>query len=255
MNKLTTDSIETEFKICDFSIKSFKSLESTNFYALKNYTEFNDKDVITADFQTGGKGRLGRKWFSKDGNAYLSIVLKPVQTINNNLPLANLTQYMSVVLCRLLSDYDISAEIKWPNDVLIEGKKIAGILSEASIQGETLKCFILGIGINLNLTEDDLKNIDQPATAMNLLLKKSVDKNLFINQLLNEFFKGYDAFLNDGFIALKDEYEQRATFLGKKVTISQEKFFAKEINNDGSLKVIDENQNEKNITIGDLVCQ
>ncbi|OGI17231.1 MAG: biotin--[acetyl-CoA-carboxylase] ligase [Candidatus Melainabacteria bacterium RIFOXYA12_FULL_32_12] len=245
--------------VYDYNILCFDEIDSTNTYSLKNLANLSDRQVIVAAKQTSGRGRLARKWISDvEGNVYMSIVLKPSPTLDNNLPLANITQYMSVVLCRILESYGVNPEIKWPNDVLVNGKKISGILSEISTQGNALKGFVLGIGINLNLAQEDVNQIDQPATALNLEINQPVHKDMFIKQLLDEFFMDYDLFLNGGFISIKAEYQQRSLFLGRKVVINKpqkkDNGIATRINDDGSLLIVKNNLEESTITIGDLVC-
>jgi BirA family biotin operon repressor/biotin-[acetyl-CoA-carboxylase] ligase len=244
------------------ALRNFIRLEetdSTNGYALRNIHELKDRQVIVAEKQFSGRGRLGRKWVSdvKD-NVYMSIVLKPCTVFNKEVPLKNITQYASVVLCRVLENYGIDPEIKWPNDVLVNEKKIAGILSEVSSHGESLKGFVLGIGVNLNLTSAQLAAIDQPATALNILIDRPVDKNSFIELFEEEFFKRYDAFLERGFMFIKAEYVKKSSFLGRDIQInlinSTNRGIAKSINDDGSLQMIKDNMEENTVTVGDLVC-
>jgi BirA family transcriptional regulator, biotin operon repressor / biotin---[acetyl-CoA-carboxylase] ligase len=181
-----------------FNLKYFEELESTNTYAMKNLAVLNDRDIIIASKQTAGRGQFDHKWLSdKDNNVYMSIVLKPTLELND-IPMTNFSQYMAVVICRILAGYEVNAEIKWPNDVLVDGKKIAGILCESSIQGKKLNGLVIGVGINLNLEQNDIETIDQPATSLNLLIKNPIDKDLFIDKLIYEFFKNYESFLKQG---------------------------------------------------------
>lgn len=243
----------------DPQYKYFDELESTNTYAMRNIADLNDGDVIIASRQTKGRGRLGRKWVSgtKD-NVYISIVLKPILNIAEESPLANITQYMSVIICRILANYGISSNIKWPNDVLVNGQKIAGILSEASIQGSSLKGYVLGLGLNLNMSNEDINKIDQPATSLNILTGKSIDREIFIKELVNEFNAGYKEFLNKGFCLIKSEYINRCSFIGQEILVTAPscttRGVAAEINNDGSLKLINEEKVESKVTIGDVTC-
>lgn len=240
-----------------YKITYFKKLDSTNSYALKNISLLSDRDVILADIQTAGRGRFNRNWISDtENNLYMSIVLKPSQKTDNKYPMANLTQYISVALCNILENYGVKAEIKWPNDVFVNNKKIAGILAQSSIQGEDLKGFVLGLGVNLNLKQEKVDQIDQPATSLNLVLGQSIDKNLFTEKILNEFFKNYEKFLKNGFSYIKKDYLSRSNFIGKKITVcssqSKIKGTAKEIKEDGTLILLTENNQEKIIAVGDI---
>lgn len=155
---------------------------------MENLALLPDRQVIVADKQTNGRGRLDRKWISdKKGNVYLSIILK-------NTALVNYTPHMASALCSVLKNsYGIDSTIKDPNDVMVGGKKISGILSQSSTRGDIVNGIVLGVGVNLNLTEDDLLKIDQPATALNLLLGEVIDRDLFIDKLLDTFFKEYNS--------------------------------------------------------------
>lgn len=242
-----------------YKIKYFQEIDSTNAYAIKNLAKLTDKEVVLSEIQTAGKGRLNREWVSdKKDNVYLSIALKPCENANNTLPLPNITQYMSVILCKLLENYGVESQIKWPNDVLVRDKKIAGILSQVSIQGSTFKGFVLGIGVNLNLAQRDLDKINQPATALNLELGKPVDKKAFTEELLNNFFEHYETFLNTGFSLIKSDYINRSGFIGKRIAVnslnSTSIGIAKEIMEDGSLLFINDDMQEKIITTGDIIC-
>lgn len=239
----------------DFNIKFYDKLPSTNSYALSNILELQDKDVILAEIQSRGRGRFDRKWESaQEGNIYMSLVLKPTDKVTNNLPLANLTQYMCLCVARVLEDYGVSSHIKWPNDIQVDGKKISGILSEVSIQGEHFKGFVLGVGINLNVSSDIIENIDQPATSLSMELGTPINRDMFLHQILTEFFNGYESFLMGGFLSIKDEYINKINFIGQDVQISQDRGIAKAINNDGSLKILKDGKVEKDIMIGDLIC-
>ena len=196
---------------------TLKEVDSTNNYAKKNLEIFSDKTVVRALRQTSGKGRLNRSWVDLgEGNLFFSIVLKPSDKFCDIY--ANLTQYMSVVLCELLDEYGLAPQIKWPNDVLIDGKKIAGILSETVMQGANFKGLILGIGINLNAEIKDVKSVpDKVVTALSLELSRKIDADEFLNKLLDKFFSNYDEFLDNGFEFIKSDYIKRACFFDKEV--------------------------------------
>lgn len=168
-----------------YNILHFPEIHSTNSYAMENLADLQDRLIIIADKQTMGRGRFDRKWISdKVGNVYLSIVLK-------DIALTNLTPYLAETVCNVLQTYGIKPQIKEPNDVMVDGKKICGILAQASTQANYLKGMVIGVGVNLNLNDDDLEKIDQPAISLNLLLGKPVNRDDFIEKLLDEFFKNY----------------------------------------------------------------
>jgi BirA family biotin operon repressor/biotin-[acetyl-CoA-carboxylase] ligase len=197
----------------------FEKLESTNLYCKKNIKSLQDKTVVSADIQTHGYGRFNRSWVDLGSeNIYMSFVLKPFDKLTDTH--ANLTQYLSVILCKQLEDMGLFPQIKWPNDVLLNNKKMCGILAESIIKNGILKGIILGIGINLNASADDLRLIDRPATALNIELEKIVNKREFMQKLVENFFYSYDDFLEHGFVSIKKDYEKRACFLNQNLKIA-----------------------------------
>lgn len=237
-----------------------EEIDSTNQFGKLNIDTLQDKQVIVADRQLRGRGRFNRTWVcDNNSNVYLSIILKPSLQEIEGYPFANLTQYLSVVLANFLEDeYGVIPTIKWPNDILIDGAKISGILCEAQSSNNEIKGLVLGLGVNLNMTEETIKKIDQKATSLNLLIGQTVDKDLFINKLLDNFFERYDDFKQKGFELIKEEYINRCDFLNKKIKItnnqSVNEYFAEKINTDGSLRVSDEKNNLCDIITGDLTC-
>lgn len=241
----------------DISIIKLASVDSTNRYAKLNLDELNDRTIITAERQTNGHGRLQRSWVDLGNeNIFMSIVLKPSDNYKKNYP--NITQYFSVILCNILDEYGVSAKIKWPNDVLVNNKKIAGILSETVVQGNKFKGLILGAGININADKKSLTMItDKEATALNIELScNHIDREKFIQKLLDKFFTDYHKFLYNGFSFISDEYIKRICILGKEISVklfNEEKSgLAKEINSNGEL-ILQNNNKEFVLTMGDIL--
>lgn len=238
------------------SIIELDEVDSTNLYAKSYLAEIADRTVISAVKQNTGRGRFDRAWVDLgEGNIFMSLVLKPSDEFK---PLyANLTQYFSVVLCEILEEYVLQTQIKWPNDVLIDGKKIAGILAETVVQGNCFKGFILGAGINLNAKKEDLTKItDKEVTALNLETQQFIDKNTFLDKLLERFFENYDKFLQKGFSMIEEEYLKRACFLGKEISVkgfnTTLSGFAKSVNLSGEL-VLEQDGNDITVTMGDIL--
>lgn len=241
-----------------YTQKSFKQINSTNSYAKENLAQLEDRTVIVAETQLAGRGRFERKWISDvEGNLFCSIVLKP--SLNKNFDaLSNLTQFMSVVLAETFDLYGVQADIKWPNDVLVKGKKIAGILAETSFSEGCFKGVVLGVGVNLNLTQTEIDLIDQPATALNLILEKEINLQEFSQKFFNSFFEEYETFMSQGFQLIKKRYLQRCTFIGDEILIknldSKKQGIAHQINDDGSLLLKTRNNSYETVRIGDLTC-
>lgn len=233
-----------------------ETVDSTNTYALQHFEELDDLSVICTNIQTKGKGRFDRVWFSDSTeNIYLSFVLKP----NQKTYIANLTQYLCVVVAKIIEKYNIKPQIKWPNDVLINDKKICGILCESYLKNNKIEGLVLGVGINLNMTKNMLKKINKPATSLNIETGKNINKEDFLKKLLEEFFVNYSNTIEKGFTTFKNDYINRACFLGKTVFLqhreqtSREELFAKDIDNNGNLIAITKTGEEKTILSGDII--
>lgn len=198
--------------------KHLNEVNSTNTYAKEHIKNIKDKTIIYTSHQTGGRGRFNRVWVDLgEENLFLSIVLKPSKNLKPVY--SNLTQYTALKLAKTFEEYGIFPKIKWPNDILINEKKISGILAESIMSKGMLKALIIGVGLNLNAKEEDFAQIDKIVTALNLEIKTPVDKKEFLNKFCKNFFDNYEYFLEHGFISIKSEYESYANFIGKEVTI------------------------------------
>ncbi|MFI3300528.1 MAG: biotin--[acetyl-CoA-carboxylase] ligase [Candidatus Gastranaerophilales bacterium] len=232
-----------------------EEVDSTNSYAKQNIKKHDDKTIIVAKRQTSGRGRLQRKWIDLgEGNIFCSIILKPSSRFNEIY--SNLTQYLCVILCRILEQYNITPEIKWPNDILIDGEKIAGILCETIMQGENFNGLVLGFGINLKATIENLAHIDKKATALNLKTNNNINTQDFLLSIINAFFTDYESFLSNGFISIKEEYISKSNFLGKEISVNilnnVKTGLAKDITNKGELLLV-KNNDIINLTIGEII--
>ena len=228
---------------------------STNAYVKQHMSELSDGTVVYTAHQTDGRGRLSRKWQDTgENNIYMTFCLKPSCEFKEIY--SNLTQYLSVVLCKTLEKYGVDSQIKWPNDVLVDGKKIAGILSETTMQGSSFKGIALGIGVNLNTPQTLLDTIDKPATSLAVILNKKIDRNEFLNTLVDEFFANYNKFLNTGFSMIRDFYLNHASFLNTNINVNVlgniETGCAVDITQDGAL-VLEKDNIRNTLLIGDIL--
>ena len=240
-----------------------EEIDSTNKYAKEHIQELSDKTVVYTFNQTNGRGRLDRKWSNLgEDNIYASLVLKPSDEMKEVY--SNLTQYLCVVLCETFEEYGVKPLIKWPNDIKINDKKISGILAEGvgiNIRGGNcsykLEGIVLGFGVNLNTKIEKLSNINQPATSLNIECGHDIDKKIFLKKLLDKFFLRYDRFIEEGFLLIKNDYIRRAGFLNKEVNVRVfDKTItgsAKDITDNGALKLVDKNNNEHVLLIGDIL--
>ena len=187
----------------------------------------------------------------------MSIVLKPENI--KDYPFPNLTQYLSICVCKVLErKFAINPSIKWPNDILVEGAKISGILAESHMENNKIAGVVLGLGLNVNLKKETLKQIDQNATSIGILTKQTYNVEKILETICDEFFLNYGLFCEKGFEYIQNDYIQRCRFLGKNISIKegQEKrnYFAKSIDENGLLVAIDEHDRECKIITGDVLC-
>lgn len=240
------------------NIINFEELDSTNKYAKENIEKLADKTIISANVQTNGYGRFNRKWVDLGTeNIYMTFILKPSNELKEVY--ANLTQYLSVCLCKELETLNITPEIKWPNDVLINGKKVCGILAESVIKSSKLKGIVVGIGVNLNANLADVSEIDRPATSINIEIGRTINKKEFMESLVKRFFKNYEDFLNSGFESIKEYYEQKSILLTKKESIKIAVFnIIKEglfngFDNKGNLLLMTQDRIIEKINMGEII--
>ncbi|MDR1926329.1 MAG: biotin--[acetyl-CoA-carboxylase] ligase [Endomicrobium sp.] len=198
------------------TIKYYKELSSTQI-SVKELAEkgFEEGVVVVAETQTSGYGRHKRFWSSNVGGLWFSILLKPSIGLGEASKLALL---LSIVLnITLEKDYGISSRIKWPNDVLVLGKKLAGIIVEISAEQDMIKWVVAGIGININNSlPEDLENI---SITLKSVLKKEVDRAEFMIAFLTNFENLYLNFQKIGFKQFLEKYNSEIAYKNKKVSV------------------------------------
>lgn len=181
--------------------------------------------TVIADKQTAGKGRLGRKWISPAGmNLYMSVLFRPSIPAWES-PL--LTFLASIALVETIKKTGITnTEIKWPNDVLIGGKKAAGVLTEMEPRGDRVDYIVVGIGVNINMTRSEIKremgDIAKFATSLKESLGEDVDRAKFTGDLLLELESWYQTFNRRGKSFIMKEWTERWGGHNKHVRVSTE---------------------------------
>ena len=170
--------------------------------------------VVVAGEQTGGRGRMGRLWLSPKGNIALSIILHPgLVYLPSLIMLASLAVVHSIEAVTRLK-----AQIGWPNDVLVGGKKVCGILVESDVQGETVAYAVIGIGMNVNLRAADFPEISSTATSLSDEMGGEVSLAGMIRQLLVEIEELYQTLLAGE--SVYHEWRDNLVTLGRKVRAS-----------------------------------
>ncbi|MDR2399126.1 MAG: biotin--[acetyl-CoA-carboxylase] ligase [Endomicrobium sp.] len=206
--------LKRSLKICKI-LKYYKELASTQ-TSVKKLAErnFDEGIIVIAEKQTNAYGRIKRMWNSNEGGLWFSILLKPLIRPEE---LSKVSLILSIALNRTLKEYKVDSEIKWPNDVLVNGKKIAGILVEMSAQQDRIDWLVVGIGININNTlPKELKNI---SISLKEVLEKETDRSAFLASFLINFENIYDDFQNKCFSFFADEYNDKLAYKNKSITI------------------------------------
>lgn len=180
------------------------NIDSTNNFAAKLLSEklCQNGAVIMADVQTQGKGQRGNIWMSEAGKNLLTSFIFKTDTLSAEKQ-SVLTWATSLSLLETLRKFNIEALIKWPNDIFVSEKKIAGILIENQLQGAKITCSIIGIGININQTIFENLN----ATSLLVETNKIVEPRNFLNILITEMNTHFDLVNNSDLSFLKAKYE------------------------------------------------
>ena len=201
----------------------YDEVGSTNDVLLELISEgaASDGTVVVSDSQTAGRGRLGRKWVSPAGrNLYLSALFCPEISPQKS---SVFTFLASCALVEVFSGYGIDATIKWPNDILVDGKKISGVLTELGTSDGAVDYLVIGIGVNLNLPEEfirsEMEDISQKTTSLSILLGEEVRREKVCAELINALDWFYGEFRRRGTQAIVDMWVERWGFLGKEMSV------------------------------------
>jgi BirA family biotin operon repressor/biotin-[acetyl-CoA-carboxylase] ligase len=201
-------------------IKYFKETESTNIIAREIANSVEEGTVVIAESQTQGRGRLGRKWISPEGGVWLSIILKPrIQP----LYAPRITLLAGVAVAKAIRSLGLPARIKWPNDVLINGKKVCGILTEIEAEIDLIDYCVIGIGIDANVdTESFPEEFRESSTSLKKELGHEINRVEFVQKLLEEFEALYLKFQKDGFSSILEEWRNMSMTIGEWVKITSQ---------------------------------
>jgi BirA family transcriptional regulator, biotin operon repressor / biotin---[acetyl-CoA-carboxylase] ligase len=175
--------------------------------------------VVFAESQTKGRGRLGRKWLSPaKGGLWFSLLLRPKLRPQEA---TQLTVASGTALRRAIESHTgLKAEIKWPNDILVQGRKVAGILTELTAELDRIKHVILGIGVNVNLNPGDFPSeLRGLATSLKAELGKPVSRPELALAILRELDLDYARIISGQFATVADEFEQYCTTIAHDVVI------------------------------------
>jgi BirA family biotin operon repressor/biotin-[acetyl-CoA-carboxylase] ligase len=198
-----------------FIIHQFESLNSTNSYAfeLANLRQIFHGEIIMSHQQNQGRGRQNRNWISPVGNLYFSLVLQPKILVEKIWQIS----FVAIVALRLATQKltESLVQNKWPNDLLIDQKKVAGILLESKISNENCEFVILGIGVNINSKPEN--TIFSAASLKDFGVE--ISSEALLKNFLNEFEKIYQNWLDFGFENVRKIWLEKAYCLGEKISV------------------------------------
>lgn len=210
--------------------------------------------LVVAERQTRGRGRLGRRWESPASlNLYLSLVLRPPLEADRptQIPLV-----AGLATCEALRRWT-SAMLKWPNDVLIAGRKAAGILAEAETGGSKPPALVLGIGVNVNAGGEDFPpELRTTATSLRIAVGHPLDRAQVLVAVLDQLERWYERWARDGFAPLVPEWCARTAMLGRKVRVTAAaevlEGVAVGLDESGALRLRDRHGREVAVRAGDV---
>ncbi|WP_409228514.1 biotin--[acetyl-CoA-carboxylase] ligase [Gudongella sp. SC589] len=228
-------------KIVGSRVIYFNSLESTNKTAKEIAAVNNEGTVVVAEQQTKGRGRLGREWISPNRKGlYFSVILKPD---TDPTKVAKLTLLGAAAVNRGLLDMGIQSQIKWPNDIVIKGKKVAGILTEMNCELGTINHIIIGIGINVNQSNEEIPyELRDSATSLLIESNRAINRKDLFAAVLNRLDEFYLDFIDgEDMDRVLEICREESAVIGKDVIVIQgsnsRKGHVVGINNDGELQV------------------
>jgi BirA family biotin operon repressor/biotin-[acetyl-CoA-carboxylase] ligase len=247
-------------KIIGRDIQVFEQTTSTNDVIEKLARDgVKEGVVVFAESQTRGRGRLGRKWISPAHKGlWFSVLLRPDLRPQET---TQLTVASATALRRAIqSETDLKPEIKWPNDILIRGKKVAGILTELSAEVDRVKHIILGIGVDVNLDAGEFSaELKKTATSLKTETGESVSRAELAAAILRELDFDYSRICGGKFSQVADEWEEHCATIGRNVTvhIGERKIRgrAESLDDDGALLLRSEHGRLERIMGGDVVLE
>ncbi|MGB9740299.1 MAG: biotin--[acetyl-CoA-carboxylase] ligase [Candidatus Bathyarchaeia archaeon] len=186
-------------------------VDSTNNFA-KKLARYGAAEgtIVIAEEQTAGRGRRGQKWFSPKGGLYFSLILRPKMKVNEVVGI--LIAAGLAIAKTLHENYCLSVETKWPNDVLLDGKKVCGILTEVNSVGENVNYTVVGIGINANsaVSKEFPEELKPIVTSLKEKLKKKIILEDLLKRCLQKLEEVYESYVKLGFQPILDEWMKYA---------------------------------------------
>ena len=235
----------------------FNTIDTTQNFAMKIASKKNENgSIVISKKQTGGRGRMKRKWKSPVGGIWMSIIVHPKfdVTYTTLIPIA-----ASLALCIAIEKtLKINTKLKWPNDITLKGKKVAGVLTDASITSNHIESVVLGIGINFKINPNELESsIKKPPNfyGVTTLVKKNESMVPLIKQFLYELENVLKLINSAQIKKIRNEWTKRSSTIGKNISIVTNdghiRGRALKINNDGGL-IISKGKKTERVLVGDV---
>ncbi len=239
-----------------YTIYKYASLDSTNEFLRQHCSTLVDYSVIWANEQTHGRGRFTRVWNSVPSQDLTFSILLPLTSLEHNLR-QNITQIAALSVAQLLEVYGLKPSVKWPNDVLVQGKKISGILCEV-VESNKNVYGILGIGLNVNSMEESLSFVGIPATSLRCELNQKVIRLELLKKLLEIIINCFNVLCQSGFTQNRLELKKRLAFINEHIVftdIKKESYSGRiiDLNDDGTLLFECEKRGIISLNSGEIV--
>jgi len=239
------------------SIIFSREIDSTNEWAKELATyKAQEGTVVIAETQTGGRGRLDREWISPAGGLWFSIVLSPKLRPTEAV---KLTFVAGLAVAEVLSQmFDLEVETKWPNDVLVKGRKVCGILTEMNTTGDNVNFVVVGVGVNANFDVEKVfsENLKKVATSLENELGQKVQLEELFKRLLEKLENLYELLISEGFNPILKRWKIYAGFLGHEVEVTSltEKMsgLALDVDHEGALVLRLEDKTRRRVFVGDI---
>lgn len=244
-----------------YSVYYYDCVASTNDVAKNFARDERDGIVVVAETQMYGRGRFGRRWFSPRGGLWFTVIprsaMGPHSTSRARTRVRLTFLMSSAVAIALKVKFNLDVEVKWPNDVLVNGRKACGILAEAGIKGETVRYVVLGVGINANIDLESIPlDVRGEVTTLREELGYEIDKDGLMEKILCYFEDRHKKLLLGEWRNLLEEWKDLAKFFGSYVEIeSCGRVFsglAKDVAEDGALILRLKEGSIKKIFVGDV---
>lgn len=257
--KISVDKLQEGLQTKRFGRSIFlrREVDSTNTWA-KELARLGAEEgtVAIAETQTAGRGRLGRKWISPRGGLWFSVVLRPRMSPSEAVGLVFVA---GLAVAEVLQEkFDLKVETKWPNDVLVNGRKVCGILAEMNTKGRTVNFVVLGLGVNANFLVEKVfpESLKKAATSVEKELGQKVQLEELFKAVLEKLESSYDQCAERGLAFLLAKWKKHVAFLGRKVEVrsGSEKLLgvALDVDGDGGLVLRLEDGSTRRVLAGDV---